>query len=56
MTLRFIDFIASEPQPVTRPSVMNSWSSSSLRQAQGLSLSKAAKSNFEGKIRLAQSF
>jgi len=44
MTLRFIDFIASDPQPVTRPSVMNAWSNSS------------AKSNFEGKIRLAQSF
>jgi hypothetical protein len=38
MTLRFIDFKTSEPQPAT----------SSLRQAQGLSLSKAAKSNFEG--------
>jgi hypothetical protein len=37
MTLRFIDFKTSEPQPAT----------SSPRRAQGLSLSKAVESNFE---------
>jgi hypothetical protein len=56
MTLRFIDFITSEPQPPTSPSVVSSGSNesgsnNSLRQAQGLSVSKAAVSNFEGQIR-----
>ncbi len=38
------------------PTVLSSESNDSLRQAQGLSLSKAAESDFEGKIHLAQSF
>jgi hypothetical protein len=46
MTLRFIDFKTSKPKPVT----------SFPRRAQGLSLSKAAESNFEGQIRFAHSF
>jgi len=46
MTLRFIYFKTSEPQPAT----------SSSRRARGLSLSKATKSNFEGYIHFAQSF
>jgi hypothetical protein len=56
MTLYFIDFKTSEPQTATSPSVVSSGSNDSgfndfLRQAQGLSLSKAAESNFEGKLR-----
>jgi hypothetical protein len=52
MTLRFIDFKTSEPQHATSPSVVSSWlknsgANDSLRQAQGLSLSKAAESNLE---------
>jgi hypothetical protein len=52
MTLRFVDFKANELQPVTSPSVVssglrNSGSNDSHRQAQGLSLSKAAASNTE---------
>ena len=62
MTLRFNYFKTSElqntePQPATSPSAVSSGSNGSLRQqAQGLSLSKAAESNFEGLIRVAQSF
>jgi hypothetical protein len=52
MTLRFIDFKSSKPQTATIRSVVSSGSNDSLpdgslRQAQGLSLSKAAESNFE---------
>ena len=48
MTLRFIYFKTSEPQNTepqhaTSPSAVSSESKDSLRQAQGLSLSKAAK-------------
>ena len=61
LTLRFTDFKTreppsapssalsnTEPHPTTNPTVVNSGSNDSLRQAQGLSLSKAAESNFEG--------
>ena len=56
MTLRFIDFKTSEPQPATSPLVVSpglkdAGSNHFLRQAQGLSLSKAAESNFEEHIR-----
>jgi hypothetical protein len=48
MTLRFIDFKTSEPQPATSPSVVSSGSIDSPRRAGGLNLSKAAELNFEG--------
>jgi hypothetical protein len=51
MTLRFIYFKTSEPQN-TKPQP----ATSSPRRARSLSLSMAAESNFEGQIRLVQSF
>jgi len=47
MTLRFIDFKTSEPQAATIRSALSLQPNGYLRQAQGLSLSKAAESNFE---------
>ena len=47
MTLRFIDFKTSEPQPAKSPSVVSSGSNDFPRRARALSLSKAAESNFE---------
>jgi hypothetical protein len=44
MTLRFIYFKTSQPQPATSPSVVRPGSNDSPRRAQGLGLSKAAKS------------
>jgi hypothetical protein len=51
MSLRFIYLKTTELQPATSPSVMSLGFNDSLRQAQGFSLSKAAESNFEGKLR-----
>jgi hypothetical protein len=58
MTLRFIDFKTSKPQPATSRSTLSSTALWLLlkdsrpkgppRRARGLSLSKAAESNFEG--------
>jgi hypothetical protein len=53
MALRFIESKTSESQPATSPSVASSGfkdsgSNDSLRQAQGLSLSKAAESILQG--------
>jgi hypothetical protein len=51
MTLRFIDFKTSEPQTATIRSVLSSPPSGSLRQTQGLRLSKAAFESFsEGQV------
>jgi hypothetical protein len=47
MTLRFIEFKTSQPQIATIRSALSSQPTGSLRQAQGLNLSKAAESNFE---------
>jgi len=47
MTLRFIDFKSSKPQTATIRSAISWLLDGSLRQAQGLSLSKAIESNFE---------
>jgi hypothetical protein len=47
MSLRFIDFKSSELQLATSPSVEEPGLKDSLRQAQGLSLSKAGESNFD---------
>ena len=51
MTLRFIDFKKSEPQPATGSSVVSSESNDSPRRVRGLRLSKASESRFEGQIR-----
>jgi hypothetical protein len=52
MRLRVLEQQAAEqqniqPQPATSPWVVSSGSNDSLRQAQGLSLSKAAESNID---------
>jgi hypothetical protein len=49
MSLRFIDFKTSKPQPAMSPTVLSSESNDS-------GSNDSAESNFEGKIHLAQSF